>query len=79
MYAIRSYYALANYRGPILIVTAADDEIIPAAEGRRLYYTLNTSAKRWQEIPGAHHSDWIERTAAADWQDWLAFVGNGSP
>lgn len=69
--------ALAKFRGPVVIVTAGADEIIPASEGRRLYQAVNSPAKRWQEIPGAYHNDWIERTSAADWQGWLAFAGSG--
>ncbi|MCM2264451.1 MAG: alpha/beta fold hydrolase [Desulfuromonadales bacterium] len=66
--------ALRDYRGPALVVTAGSDEIIPAAEGRRLYQALATPAKRLQEIPGARHNDWVERITADDWREWLGFV-----
>jgi alpha-beta hydrolase superfamily lysophospholipase len=66
--------ALRDYRGPVLVVTAGDDEIIPAVEGRRLFQALATPAKRLHEIPGAWHNDWVERVTADDWREWLKFV-----
>ena len=65
---------LHDYRGPVLLVAAGNDEIIPATEGRRLYQALPTSAKRWREIPGAWHNDWIERVTSEDWREWLVFA-----
>ena len=70
--------ALQNYRGPVVVVTAGNDEIIPAAEGRRLYQALATPVKLLHEIPGAYHNDWVDRTTQADWGGWLAFVKAGA-
>jgi len=67
--------ALHSYRGPVVVVTAADDEIIPAAEGRRLFLSLKTPLKRLRELPGARHNDWPEQVTLQDWQEWLAFLG----
>lgn len=69
--------ALRNYRGPVMVVTAGSDEIIPASEGRRLHQALVTPTKRLHEIPGAWHNDWVERATPEDWREWLKFV-NGS-
>ncbi|TLM65588.1 MAG: alpha/beta hydrolase, partial [Deltaproteobacteria bacterium] len=66
--------ALQNYRGPVLVVTAGSDEIIPADEGRRLYQALPTLHKQLREIPGAAHNDWLERITQHDWREWLQFV-----
>ena len=70
--------ALHDYRGPVLMVAAGDDEIIPAAEGRRLYQALATPVKLLHGIPGAYHNDWVDRTTLADWRVWLAFVKAGT-
>ena len=67
--------ALRAYRGPIVVVTAAADEIIPATEGRRLFQSLATPRKRLHELPGAHHNDWLEQTTLQNWQEWLDFIG----
>jgi alpha-beta hydrolase superfamily lysophospholipase len=69
--------ALQSYRGPVVVVTAAADEIIPAAEGRRLYQALPTPAKRLHEIPGAYHNDWVERVTPGVWRTWLSFITAG--
>jgi alpha-beta hydrolase superfamily lysophospholipase len=65
---------LRNYRGPVMVVTAGSDEIIPAAEGQRLYLALGTSTRHLQEIPGAYHNDWIDRVTVNDWREWLTFA-----
>jgi len=69
--------ALATFRGPVLIVTAGADEIIPSSDGRRLYRALPTPSRRLHEIPGARHNDWLERTTQESWREWLAFVSQG--
>ena len=66
--------ALQAYRGPIVVVTAAADEIIPATEGWRLFQSLATPRKRLHELPGAHHNDWLEQTTLQNWQEWLDFI-----
>jgi len=69
-----NHAALQGYRGPVVVVTAEADEIIPAAEGRRLYQALPTPAKRWHEIPGAYHNNWVERVTPGAWREWLHFI-----
>lgn len=67
--------ALQGYRGPLVVVVAAADEIIPAAEGRRLFEALAMPRKRLVELPAARHNDWSERLTPDDWRDWLRFAG----
>lgn len=69
--------ALKDYRGPVLIVTAAADEIIPPVQGERLHARLTTPNKRLLEIAGARHNDWIERTTPSNWREWVEFAGRG--
>lgn len=66
--------ALRHYRGPVMVVTAGNDEIIPAAEGRHLYQALTTPVKHLHEIPGVSHNDWIEQVTPDEWREWLKFV-----
>lgn len=68
--------ALRGFRGPVMVVTAGSDEIIPAAEGRHLFQALDTPRKQLVEIPGARHNDWLDRVAADDWRRWLDFVAS---
>ncbi|MGA3164134.1 MAG: alpha/beta hydrolase [Verrucomicrobiota bacterium] len=55
---------LKNYRGPVKIVLAGADEIIPATSGLRLFKGYK-GPKTLQIIPGAHHNDVAEQSA--DW------------
>jgi hypothetical protein len=55
---------LKDYRGPVKIVLAGADEIIPATSGLRLFKGYK-GPKTLQIIPGAHHNDVAEQSA--DW------------
>ena len=62
---------LRDYRGPIAIVLAGSDEVIPPQFGRRLYDGY-AGPKKLEVIPGAHHND-IAVQSAAWWKDVFAF------
>jgi uncharacterized protein len=47
---------LARYHGPVKIVVAGSDEIIPADYGRRLFDGYS-GPKGLQTIPGSHHNE----------------------
>lgn len=66
--------ALRGYRGPVVVVTAGADEIVPPEQGEQLCRMLATPAKRLHTISGAGHNDWIDRTTPDNWQEWLTFV-----
>ena len=68
--------ALQGFRGAVAVVTAGADEIIPAAEGRRLYQALDTPRKQLFVLPGAGHNDWTERITLSDWRAWLGLAGS---
>jgi uncharacterized protein len=55
---------LQRYHGPVKMVVAGADEIIPLASGRRLFDAYN-GPKDLQVIPGAYHNDIAEQPA--DW------------
>jgi alpha-beta hydrolase superfamily lysophospholipase len=73
-----SAVALKDYRGPVLVVTAADDEIVPAAQGTKLHAGLVTPHKKLQTIAGARHNDWIDRITPENWREWMDFTNRGS-
>jgi pimeloyl-ACP methyl ester carboxylesterase len=62
---------LRDYRGPVAIVLAEADEVIPAKFGRRLYDSY-AGPKKLETIPGAHHNDIGVRTPEW-WKDIFAF------
>jgi pimeloyl-ACP methyl ester carboxylesterase len=62
---------LKDYRGPIKVVVAGADEVIPPKLGERLYGGYN-GPKLLEIIPGAHHSDTTVETPGW-WREVLAF------
>jgi hypothetical protein len=62
---------LKDYRGPVKIVLAGADEIIPVESGHRLFEGY-AGPKNLQIIPGAHHND-IAGQSPAWWQEVFTF------
>jgi hypothetical protein len=62
---------LKNFRGPVKFVVAGADEIIPSASGRKLADGYG-GPKKLQVIPGAHHNEIAEQSAAW-WREVFAF------
>ena len=62
---------MKNYHGPVKIIVAGSDEIIPPKLGERLYDSYN-GPKILQIIPGARHSSTTAETADW-WKELLAF------
>jgi pimeloyl-ACP methyl ester carboxylesterase len=62
---------LKDYHGPVKIIVAGSDEIIPPKLGERLYDSYN-GPKILQVIPGARHSSTTAETSDW-WKELLAF------
>jgi hypothetical protein len=62
---------LKDYHGPVKIVLAGSDEIIPVTSGRRLFDGYE-GPKDLQIVPGAHHNDVAEQSAEW-WKDVFEF------
>jgi uncharacterized protein len=62
---------LKDYRGPVVVVVAGSDEIIPSALGRHLYDEY-AGPKMLQVIPGARHAETTDELPAW-WNDVLDF------
>jgi uncharacterized protein len=62
---------LQDYRGPVVVVVAGADTIIPAQFGRRLHDSY-AGPKKLQEIAEAGHND-IAAQSADWWKDILSF------
>ena len=62
---------LKDYHGPVEVIVAGSDEIIPPLLGRRLYDEY-AGPKILQVIPGAHHSDTTDESPRW-WKEVLAF------
>jgi fermentation-respiration switch protein FrsA (DUF1100 family) len=68
---------LKDYRGPVKIVLAGADEIIPVESGRRLFEGYS-GPKNLQIIPGAHHND-IAGQSPAWWKEVFSFWQQNRP
>ena len=64
---------LLGFGGPVALVIAAQDSIVPADFGRALFAGL-TGPKRLWVIPGADHNDWMGRVDDAWWQSVTGFL-----
>lgn len=62
---------LKDYRGPVEVIVAGEDEIIPPKLGERLYDGY-AGPKILQVIPNAHHSNTMEQSPEW-WRELLAF------
>jgi uncharacterized protein len=68
---------LKDYRGPVKMVLAGADEIIPVESGRRLFEGY-AGPKNLQIVPGAHHND-IAGQSPAWWKDVFSFWQKNRP
>lgn len=62
---------MKNYHGPVKIIVAGNDEVVPPVLGRRLYKDCN-EPKELEVINGAHHGE-IFIQPPAWWRQLLAF------
>ncbi len=66
---------LRNFKGPVAVLIAEQDEIIPNAHSRLLYESLGGPKKLWL-FPGAGHNTWPATVDAGWWREVMAFVTN---
>jgi len=67
---------LSNYRGPIAIVGAEQDGVIPIRHARDLYGALSSPAKRMWSIPKAGHNDWPMHVGRSFWDEIACHVSS---
>lgn len=64
---------LRSYHGPVAIMLAAHDTIVPAAFGQKLHDSYN-GPKQIIRTEGADHNDLLHMTDSGAWREALAFV-----
>ncbi|MBN1613105.1 MAG: alpha/beta hydrolase [Deltaproteobacteria bacterium] len=64
---------LKSFRGPIAVIGAERDEIIPIRHAVALFEALRGHRKMWT-IKGAGHNDWPERVATGQWREIMDFI-----
>ncbi len=65
--------ALQSFEGPLVILTAGQDRVVPSRLGRRLYEQAATAQKRWIEQAQADHNSLNLNAEASIWSDVVAF------
>lgn len=64
---------LQDFQGPVAVLLAGEDEIIPIRHGRQLYTQLNTTKKLWV-MPGASHNTMPVAPDQAWWREVATFL-----
>ena len=64
---------LATFRGPVAVVLAEQDSIVPPAFGRALYAALPERKRIWV-VAAADHNDWMARVDDPWWQSVADFL-----
>lgn len=68
----KSREALKDYGGPVAVVIAGDDEVIPPRLSERLYESYEGPKRRWVQ-PGARHNTMDLGAGARWWRDVVEF------
>jgi len=66
-----TWIRLKSYHGPVKVIVAAEDEIIPAEAGRR-QFAAYAGLKDLMVVPGARHNEVAEQSPEW-WREVIAF------
>ena len=64
------------YGGPVAVVVAEEDDVIPPRLALRLFERISGRKKLWL-LPGARHNDWFASVDSLWWSDVMRFVAAG--
>jgi uncharacterized protein len=67
-----SVAAVSNYVGPLVIVGALRDELIPVVHARR--FANDHGGARFMLLPSADHDNWFGAMTPQNWQDILRWL-----
>ncbi|MBP8786365.1 MAG: alpha/beta fold hydrolase [Azonexus sp.] len=67
---------LAGFRGPVAVVIAAQDSIVPAPFGEALFASLPGPKRLWA-IPASDHNDWMMQVDGKWWAAVTSFLLGG--
>lgn len=65
--------ALQSFQGPLIVLTAGRDRVVPSRLGRRLYEQAATTQKRWIEQSQADHNSLNLSAHASIWSNVVTF------
>ncbi|MEW6220037.1 MAG: alpha/beta hydrolase [Thermodesulfobacteriota bacterium] len=64
---------LAGYRGPVAVIMAGRDEVIPNRLTKRLFVALSQPKRLWV-LEQAGHNDWPRRPTEGWWDEVMGFL-----
>jgi len=64
---------LRSFPGPIAVIGAEHDEVVPVRHAQELYRSLAGNKKMWM-ITGAGHNDWPDRMDPSWWREIMEYV-----
>jgi len=64
---------LRQWAGPLAVVAAEQDEIIPSRNARRLFDSLACPKRLWV-LPGVGHNNWPAAVGERWWGDVMGFL-----
>jgi uncharacterized protein len=67
---------LRSFPGPIAVIGAEDDEVIPVRHAQELFRSLAADKKLWM-VRGARHNDWPDRMDPSWWREIMDHVSGG--
>jgi pimeloyl-ACP methyl ester carboxylesterase len=68
-----SHLWLQDYQGPVAIIVAAKDSVIPPQRAHKLYEGY-TGPKKLIEVPEADHNDITGQLSIEDWKSTMEFI-----
>ena len=69
---------LRSFKGPVAVVAAERDDIIPLHHAQELYRALNVPKRFWT-ISGAGHNDWPDFMSDGSWKEIMKFLSERLP
>jgi hypothetical protein len=64
---------LGSFQGPIAVIGAEHDEVIPVRHAQGLFRSLTGNKKMWM-VRGAGHNDWPDRMDPSWWREIMDYV-----
>jgi alpha-beta hydrolase superfamily lysophospholipase len=68
---------LAHYLGPVAVVMAGQDEIIPTRLTLRLYESIRSPKRLWT-FPNAGHNSWPSGSTESWWSEMMRFLDSSA-
>lgn len=67
---------LKSFAGPVAVIGAERDEILPIKHARALYESLSANRRMWT-LRGVGHNDWPMTVDISQWREFMDFAGGG--